>query len=147
MPRGRKSQATAMTQELEPLQKTLDVIGAKWTVLIIRDLISGTKRFGELLKSLGGVSPKTLSERLKDLEDAGIVKRQIFAEIPPRVEYSLSEKGRTLSSIIDEIRAWGERWLPATAESAAATEQRAGRGRRAAAATAAPAARGRRKKA
>ena len=94
-----------------PIERTLGVIGAKWTVLIVRDLVSGTKRFGQLLKSLEGVSPKTLSERLKELEASGIVTRKVYPEVPPRVEYSLTEKGHSLSAIIEEIRRWGEHWL------------------------------------
>ncbi len=98
-----------------PVERTLEVIGAKWTVLIVRDLVTGTKRFGQLLKSLQGVSPKTLSERLKELEASGVVTRTVYPEVPPRVEYSLTEKGHSLSAIIEEIRRWGEDWLPETA--------------------------------
>lgn len=84
------------------------VIGAKWTMLIIRDLISGPKRYGELQHSLGNISTKTLSTRLVELEHGGIITRKVYAEMPPHVEYSLTPKGQTLQSIIDSMRRWGE---------------------------------------
>ena len=90
-----------------PIEKTLRVIGGKWTILILRDLFNGTKRFGELQRSLHGISPKTLSERLKQLEAQGIIRRMIYPEIPPRVEYSLTEKGESLQAILDDMRTWG----------------------------------------
>ena len=90
-----------------PIEKTLRVIGGKWTILILRDLFNGTKRFGELQRSLHGISPKTLSERLKQLEAQGIIRRMIYPEIPPRVEYSLTEKGKSLQAILDDMRTWG----------------------------------------
>ncbi|HWI46962.1 MAG TPA: helix-turn-helix domain-containing protein [Rummeliibacillus sp.] len=91
-----------------PIAKTLDVIGTKWTFLIIRDLlIEGTMRFRDLLKSMDGISPKTLSLRLKELEDHGIVERKVFPEVPPRVEYTLTEKGKRLESIFIELKRFG----------------------------------------
>jgi len=87
---------------------TLKVIGSKWTVLILRDLIEGKKRFGELQRSLTGISPKTLSLRLRELEREKIIKKKIFAEIPLHVEYSLTEKGNSLNEIICAMRNWGE---------------------------------------
>jgi DNA-binding HxlR family transcriptional regulator len=87
---------------------TLKVIGSKWTVLILRDLIDGKKRFGELHRSLKGISPKTLSIRLQELEREKIVKKKIFAEIPLHVEYSLTDKGQSLNEIICAMRQWGE---------------------------------------
>ena len=90
-----------------PIERTLSVIDGKWTILILRDLFNGTKRFGELRCSLDGISPKTLSQRLKGLEAQGIVERVIYPEIPPRVEYSLTEKGKSLRTILDQMRAWG----------------------------------------
>lgn len=91
-----------------PIAKTLDVIGTKWTFLIIRDLlIEGTMRFSDLLKSMNGISPKTLSLRLKELEDHGILKRKVFPEVPPRVEYTLTEKGKRLESIFIELKKFG----------------------------------------
>ena len=104
--------------DLEPLpchiecsiEKALDVLGGKWTFLIIRDLQGGIKRFGELRKSLVGVSPKTLSERLKELEEKGVVTRTAYATIPPMVEYALTEKGQSLQPIIKAMKLWGSKW-------------------------------------
>ena len=92
------------------IEKALDVLGGKWTFLIIRDLQGGTKRFGELRKSLLGVSPKTLSERLKELEEKGVVTRTAYATIPPTVEYALTEKGKSLHPIIKAMKLWGAKW-------------------------------------
>ncbi|CAH1231712.1 putative HTH-type transcriptional regulator YybR [Paenibacillus allorhizoplanae] len=91
-----------------PIAKTLDVIGTKWTFLIIRDLlIEGTLRFSELLKAMEGISPKTLSLRLKELEDHGILVRKVYPEVPPRVEYTLTEKGKRLEGIFIELKRFG----------------------------------------
>src|SRR5438105_14106787 len=94
-----------------PIARTAEIIGGKWTLLIIRDLASGVKRFNQLERSLHGISPKTLSERLRSLEEEGIIIRQTFAEVPPRVEYSLTTKGRGLSIVIESMRSYGKRWL------------------------------------
>ncbi len=94
-----------------PVARTAAIISGKWTLLIIRDLASGAKRFNQLERSLQGISPKTLSERLRALEEEDIVVRQTFAEMPPRVEYSLSEKGHDLVNVIESMRSYGERWL------------------------------------
>ena len=91
-----------------PIAKTLDVIGTKWTFLIIRDLlIEGTMRFSDLLKSMEGISPKTLSLRLRELEDHGVLDRKVFPEVPPRVEYTLTEKGKRLEGIFIELKRFG----------------------------------------
>jgi DNA-binding HxlR family transcriptional regulator len=91
-----------------PIAKTLDVIGTKWTFLIIRDLlVDGTMRFSDLLKSMDGISPKTLSLRLKSLEDHGILERKVYPEVPPRVEYTLTEKGKQLEGIFIELKRFG----------------------------------------
>jgi len=90
------------------VEKTLKIIGTKWTILIIRDLCEGTKRFGELHRSLVGISPRTLTLRLKQLEAEGIIKRKVFQEIPLHVEYSLTSKGNSLREIVDTMRQWGE---------------------------------------
>jgi len=95
-----------------PVARTAELIGNKWTPLIIRDLVKGEKRFSELERSLRGISPKTLSERLKKLEDANVVDRKCFAEVPPRVEYTLTPKGIALLPVIDSMRAYGATWLP-----------------------------------
>lgn len=97
-----------------PVARTADLIGNKWTPLIVRDLAAGHRRFSELERSLSGISPKTLSERLKRLEEAHVVDRECFAEVPPRVEYSLTEKGFALLPVIDQMREFGTRWLPSS---------------------------------
>ncbi len=95
-----------------PVARTAEIIGNKWTPLIVRDLADGHKRFSELERSLTGISPKTLSERLKRLEEAAVVERTCFAEVPPRVEYTLTEKGFALLPVIDSMRHFGATWLP-----------------------------------
>lgn len=99
------------TDDLCPVARTAEIISGKWTLLIIRDLATGTKRFSQLERSLHGISPKTLSERLYSLEHEGIITRQTFAEVPPKVEYTLTEKGQALVALIDTMRAYGRRWL------------------------------------
>ncbi len=91
-----------------PVETTLTLIGSKWKVLILRDLMPGTKRFGELRRSIGGVSQKVLTAQLRDMEACGLVDRRVYAEVPPRVEYSLTELGRSLRPILDAMWAWGE---------------------------------------
>jgi DNA-binding HxlR family transcriptional regulator len=94
-----------------PVARTAELIGHRWTPLILRDLSDGCRRFGELQKSLVGISPKTLSERLKRLEESGVVARSCYAEVPPRVEYSLTTKGHALLPIIEAMRGYGAAWL------------------------------------
>jgi DNA-binding HxlR family transcriptional regulator len=96
-----------------PVCRTADIVCAKWTLLLVRDLAEGCSRFCELERSLAGISPRTLSLRLRALEEEGIVERQTFAEVPPRVEYTLTPKGEALIPIIDGMRDYGERWLGA----------------------------------
>lgn len=91
-----------------PVETTLMLIGSKWKVLILRDLVPGTKRFGELRRSIGSVSQKVLTAQLRDMEACGLVNRRVYAEVPPRVEYSLTELGRSLRPILDAMWAWGE---------------------------------------
>jgi DNA-binding HxlR family transcriptional regulator len=88
-----------------------EIIGAKWTALLIHDLSEGPRRFSELERACPGISPRTLSERLRALEQEGLVERSSYAEVPPRVEYELSEKGVALLPIIDAMRAFGHSWL------------------------------------
>lgn len=90
-----------------PVETTLMLIGNKWKVLIIRDLINGTKRFGELKKSIGTISQKVLTSNLRDMEESGLIKRKVYAEVPPRVEYSLTKTGKSLKSVIDSMIKWG----------------------------------------
>lgn len=88
----------------------MQIIGAKWTALILRDLYGGPKRFGELERSLAGVSPRTLSQRLDDLEFCGIISKQSFAEAPPRTEYTLTDKGQDLVPVLQQMAAWGDKY-------------------------------------
>jgi DNA-binding HxlR family transcriptional regulator len=94
-----------------PVCRTADVVCGKWTLLVIRDLAEGCSRFCELERSLEGISPRTLSLRLRALEEEGIVARNTFPEVPPRVEYALTEKGRALVPLIEDMRRYGARWL------------------------------------
>jgi DNA-binding HxlR family transcriptional regulator len=92
---------------------TAEVICSKWTVLVIRDLAEGRSRFCELERSLAGISPRTLSLRLRALEEEGIIERRTYPEVPPRVEYALTEKGRALEPLIEDMRRYGREWLGA----------------------------------
>ena len=94
-----------------PVGRALRLLGDVCTLLIVYTLLTGTKRFGELLEAIGNVSPKTLSQRLKMLEEMGFVQRQAYLEIPPRVEYCLTEKGTALIDIMEAIKQFGQRYL------------------------------------
>ena len=91
-----------------PVETTLALIGDKWKVLILRDLLPGTKRFGELKKSIGSVSQKVLTAQLRDMEENGLISRKVYAEVPPKVEYTLTELGQSLKPILDAMQTWGE---------------------------------------
>ena len=93
-----------------PVETTLTLIGDKWKVLILRDLMPGTKRFGELKKSIGHVSQKVLTAQLRDMEASGLLTRKVYAEVPPRVEYTLKELGCSLKPILDAMWTWGEEY-------------------------------------
>lgn len=93
-----------------PVETTLMLIGSKWKVLILRDLMPGTKRFGELRRSIGGVSQKVLTAQLRDMEACGLVDRRVYAEVPPRVEYTLTELGYSLKPVMDALWKWGENY-------------------------------------
>ena len=94
-----------------PVCRTAEIVCGKWTLLLIKDLAEGRSRFCELERSLGGISPRTLSLRLRALEEEGIVERHTFPEVPPRVDYALTEKGRALVPLIEDMRVYGRRWL------------------------------------
>ena len=93
-----------------PVETTLTLIGDKWKVLILRDLLPGTKRFGELKKSIGSVSQKVLTAQLRDMEGNGLLSRKVYAEVPPRVEYTLTDLGYSLKPILDAMWNWGEEY-------------------------------------
>ncbi|HKH13790.1 MAG TPA: helix-turn-helix domain-containing protein [Solirubrobacterales bacterium] len=100
-----------MTENPCPVGCCAEIISGKWTLLLIRDLAEGSQRFCELERSLDGISPRTLSLRLRALEDNGIVERRTYPEVPPRVEYALTEKGKALVPLIEDMRAYGQQWL------------------------------------
>jgi DNA-binding HxlR family transcriptional regulator len=106
-----------------PVCRTAEVVCSKWTMLVIRDLAEGRSRFCELERSLAGISPRTLSLRLRALEEEGIVVRKTYPEVPPRVEYALTEKGRALLPIVEDMREFGSRWLKADGDCAAAGDE------------------------
>src|SRR6266550_3991851 len=87
--------------------KTLKVIGSKWTMMIVHNIFEGNNRFGSLQRALPGISPKTLSQRLSELEQEGIISKKVFAEVPLHVEYSLTDKGKSLGNIFDSLSKWG----------------------------------------
>jgi len=103
-----------------PVCRTAEIISGKWTLLVIRDLANGPARFCELERSLAGISPRTLSLRLRCLEEHGVVQRHTFPEVPPRVEYALTAKGKALVPLIDDMRAYGQAWLDAEKRTAVA---------------------------
>lgn len=111
---------TPLTSPIEPkigcIASAMEIIGNKWTALILRDLTSGPKRFGELEKSVGSINPRTLSQRLDDLEAHGIITKQSFAEVPPRIEYTLTEKGEDLLPVLQQMAAWGDKYYAVGAE-------------------------------
>jgi DNA-binding HxlR family transcriptional regulator len=94
-----------------PVCRTAEIVCGKWTLLLIKELSEGQSRFCEIERSLDGISPRTLSLRLRALEDEGIVARHTFPELPPRIEYTLTDKGRALVPLIDNMRAYGNQWL------------------------------------
>ena len=100
-----------VSNESCPVCRTAEIVCGKWTLLVIRDLADGRSRFCELERSLQGISPRTLSLRLRALEEEGIVERQTFPEVPPRVEYALTTKGRALVPLIEDMRKYGREWL------------------------------------
>ena len=114
----------ASSNETCPVCRTAEIVCGKWTLLVIRDLAEGRSRFCELERSLQGISPRTLSLRLRALEEEGILERQTFPEVPPRVEYALTDKGRALVPLIEDMRTYGLKWLFEECE--APTADRAG---------------------
>jgi DNA-binding HxlR family transcriptional regulator len=95
-------------QRDDPVVRALEIVGYRWTLLIVRELLGGPRRFTELARSLPRANPKIITARLRELEAAGLVSREVFAEVPPRVEYSLTPPGRGLRPVIGALESWGE---------------------------------------
>lgn len=93
-----------------PVETTLMLIGDKWKVLILRDLMGGTMRFGELKRSIGSISQKVLTAQLRDMEEKGLVSRKVYAQVPPKVEYTLTETGYSLKPVLDAMSSWGKNY-------------------------------------
>ena len=104
-----------------PIETTMTLISNRWKVLILWDLLGGVKRFGELKKLLGGVSQKVLTANLRQMEEAGLLTRTVYAEVPPRVEYALTETGRSLRPVLEAMLEWGTRYKAGTAAAAGPT--------------------------
>jgi DNA-binding HxlR family transcriptional regulator len=100
------------TQQRCNIARTLDIVGERWTLLVVRDLLRGLSRYGELLESLAGISPRLLSDRLKTLEAAKIVERSFYSDHPPRAEYVLTAKGEALRPVAEALFEWGEEYAP-----------------------------------
>ena len=107
--------AAAKTLPACPVETTLTLISDKWKVLILRDLMPGTKRFGELKKSVGNVSQKVLTSQLREMEQSGLLIRTVYPEVPPRVEYTLTDLGRSLKPFLDAMQSWGEAYKAGSA--------------------------------
>lgn len=108
-----KSLTAPLEKKSGCIASAMAIIGSKWTALILRDLTDGPKRFGELEKSVGNINPRTLSQRLDDLEAQGIITKQSFAEVPPRIEYALTEKGEDLMPVLKQMAEWGDKYYDA----------------------------------
>ncbi|MCH3943768.1 MAG: helix-turn-helix domain-containing protein [Atopobiaceae bacterium] len=93
-----------------PVETTLTLIGSRWKVLVVRELLGGTMRFGELRSAIGGVSQKVLTANLREMEADGLLTRRVYAEVPPRVEYTLTDLGRSLEPVLDAMATWGKRY-------------------------------------
>jgi len=94
-----------------PVETTIDLLGSKWKLLILRELFKGTKRFGELSRGVPGISQKMLTQQLRQMEEDHLIQRKVYAEVPPRVEYSLTEIGKSLSPILDAMHKWGAKYM------------------------------------
>ena len=114
--------ATKLSRTSCPVEATLSLISDKWKFLILRDLMDGTKRFGELKKSIGSISQKVLTSNLRTMKEDGLLSRQVYAEVPPRVEYTLTPRGESMRPIIDALRTWGQEHQEELAQEAAAKQ-------------------------
>lgn len=106
-----RASAQAQKDVFCPVRATMDLLGQKWSLHIVRELVEGKKRFNQLAQSLGGVNSRTLRKRLLGLEREGIILRRVLSQIPPWVEYELTQKGRTLNRVVEAIAQWGRRWM------------------------------------
>lgn len=104
----------AIEPKIGCIAAAMDIIGSKWTALILRDLATGPKRFCLLEKSVGNINPRTLSKRLDDLEAQGIITKQTYTEVPPRIEYALTQKGEDLIPLLQQMAVWGEKYASLT---------------------------------
>ncbi|HVU59715.1 MAG TPA: helix-turn-helix domain-containing protein [Candidatus Saccharimonadales bacterium] len=102
-----KARPTMLEPKVGCIAAAMDIIGTKWTALILRDLAAGPQRFGALEKTVGSINPRTLSKRLDDLEAQGVITKRVFAEVPPHIEYTLTKKGEGLIPILEQMAAWG----------------------------------------
>jgi DNA-binding HxlR family transcriptional regulator len=109
-----QAQSPVLESKAGCIASAMEIIGNKWTALILRDLSSGSKRFSELEKSVGSINPRTLSQRLDDLESHGIISKKPYAEVPPRIEYTLTKKGEDLIPVLRQMGAWGEKYYDAS---------------------------------
>ena len=100
-----------ITENNCPVEVTLQLIGNKWKVLILRELIDATKRFGELSRGINGISQKMLTQQLRQMERDSLIKRKVYAEVPPKVEYSLTREGRSLEPVLEAMSQWGRKYL------------------------------------
>lgn len=107
------SNNTTIEPKVGCIASAMEIIGNKWTALILRDLFTGSKRFCELEKTVGNINPRTLSQRLDDLETHGIITKQSFSEVPPRIEYTLTQKGKDLLPTLEQMAAWGTKYYQA----------------------------------
>jgi DNA-binding HxlR family transcriptional regulator len=105
-------QRTYVTQESCPVARTLNVVGDRWTILVLRDLARGRRRYSQLLQSLAGISTNLLAERLKRLEQSGMVEQFLYSDHPPRAEYRLTAKGRAFVPVLVALKTYGEQWEP-----------------------------------
>lgn len=108
-----RNRGSAQAQEdvFCPVRATMDLLGQKWSLHIVRELVAGKKRFNQLAHALGGVNSRTLRKRLLALEAEGVIVRRVLSQIPPWVEYELTQKGRTLNQVIEALARWGRRWV------------------------------------
>ena len=91
-----------------PIETTLKMLGCKWKVLIIRELLTGTKRFGELKRAVTGITQKVLTSKLREMEELGLLEREVYPQIPPKVEYTLTEIGYSLRPVLESLKCWGK---------------------------------------